>query len=129
MQTQVLYKAIADAIQARRNCEKTGNDEWFEKWTDTLREIEKQHLPSGSGIDSGCTIDMENSTDNRIVINSSYHAMNENGYYDGWYDFRVVVTPSLAFDIDIKIVGRFGRYQDIREYLHEEFSTILMAVV
>ena len=38
-------------------------------------------LPSGSGIDSGCTIDEEKSTGNKIVIHSAFLHMNENGFY------------------------------------------------
>ena len=92
--------------------------------------IEKEILPSGSGIDNGCTITRKNlapkkghSGDECIEITFGYHFMDTNGYYDGWGDFRLVVRPSLIFGIDLTIHGR-NRY-DIKDYLYEMFSTVL----
>src|SRR6516162_8259207 len=33
------------------------NPEWYERWSDRIRDIEHNLLPSGSGIDSGTKID------------------------------------------------------------------------
>jgi hypothetical protein len=48
--------------------------------------------------------------------------MNDAGYYDGWTDHIVIVSPS--FDgIDIKISGR--NRNDIKDYLHDVFHAAL----
>jgi hypothetical protein len=110
-------------IQARLNCEKSGNTEWFEKWSTQIQYIEDNVLPSGSGIDNGTKIDLEASTGEKIVLNTSFHHMTENGFYDGWTDHTVTVTASLIHDIKLKISGRDRN--DIKEYLHQEYESVL----
>ena len=100
--TEKLYTKIASAIEARKNCELKGNTEWFNNWTDKLAEYEKM-LPSGSGIDSGCKIDLDHSTCNKIVILFGFHHMDDNGYYCGWTDYKAIVTPSLISQFNLKI--------------------------
>lgn len=119
-----LYQEIACLIIARDNCLKSNpvNQEWFDKHTDNLEYIERNILPSGSGIDSGCKFNLQKSTRNKIVIDSSFHCMDENGYYDGWIDFTVIIKPNLLSEIDLNIIGKFGKNQDLKDYLYETFS-------
>jgi hypothetical protein len=55
--------------------------------------------------------------------------MDNNGYYDGWLDFSVIVKPSLEFGFDMRIVGR--RHQrsleslGLDDYLYDIFSEAL----
>jgi len=119
-----LYKAIAIAISARENCIKSGNTEWQDKHEESLWRYQAL-LPKGSGFDMGTAIDWEKSNRQKIVLNGHYHKMDENGFYDRWIDFRVVVTPSLQFDFDLKFVGNFGKDQDLKEYLYCEFEFYL----
>ena len=122
----MIYKEIAKTIDARNRCHDKGNWEWYDKHSDRLEMIEKNYLPSGSGFDNGTSIDWENSTDNEIVLVSAYHKMDENGFYDGWVDLIINVTPSLAFDIDIEIDGDFGDdvYQ-LEDYIYDVFYIAL----
>lgn len=120
-----LYKALIGAIMARSNCEKTGNSVWFERHTDRIDKMVYNYLPSGSGIDNGCHIDLAACKPYLIVIRSSYHCMDENGFYDGWIDFTVRVTPSLYNDFDLTIRGLFGKYGDVRDYLYDTFDMAL----
>lgn len=113
------YAWIARTLIALKNCEKEGKTEWAAKHRRTLLYIADNHLPSGSGIDGGCKIDADASTPNKIVIRMSFHHMNEHGYYSGWTDHTVTVTPSLPFGIDIKISGRDRK--QIKDYLYEVF--------
>lgn len=117
-----LYKRIASAIVARKNCEASGNAEWFEKWTEKLEEYAKL-LPSGSGFDSGTTIDIERSDEKRIILQTSYHHMNDSGYYDGWTEHTITVKASLLFDFVLTISGRDRN--DFKEYAYEVFQEIL----
>jgi len=126
METTV-YREIAQRVQAMKNCEKSGNDEWCSKHSDALDNLEG-YLPSGSGLDSGTGIDKDRTTPNKIVLESTYHCMNENGMYDGWIDFDVIVTPSFN-EIDLDIKGFFSqrhyKYANIKDYLYEIFDTAL----
>jgi hypothetical protein len=121
-----LYKQIAGRINAYNNCIKINNKEWEEKHLEIL-ESYNDNLPSGSGFDSGSKISIEDSTDNKIVIYTSYHFMNENGFYDGWEDYKIIVTPSLQFDFDLKIIGK--NRNEIKDYMYEVFADCLHEAV
>ena len=114
------YIELAKAIAAKANCIKSGNEEWFDKWDDKINSIISS-LPHGSGIDGRTELD-DKSTGDKIIINSEYHCMNEGGYYDGWINFRLTITGSLMFGFNLNITGNFGKYQDVKDYLHEIFS-------
>lgn len=120
-----LYKEIASTINALKNLRSRTlvNKEWEDRWESRLEQIQNALLPSGSGIDSGTTISFEESSEDKIVLLTSFHHMNEHGYYDGWTDHKVTVRASLQFDIDIKIGGR-DRNQ-IKDYLHDVFHECL----
>lgn len=117
---QTVIQAIDAALQARRNCERSGTTEWFQKWSDRLDWIEREILPSGSGIDSGTTINRDRK--DGIVLETSFHHMNEHGYYDGWTDHIVHVTPDFT-GIGITVTG--PDKNDIREYLADTFHHVL----
>lgn len=122
MTTQKLYTRLSYAVQARLNCEKTGNGEWFDKHETTIEDLVKEHMPSGSGIDAGTKIDLDKSNGEKLVFTAGYHHMNDGGMYDGWTEHTIVVTPS--FDgINIKITGRDRNH--IKEYLFDVYHTAL----
>ena len=122
--TKPVYEAIALALLAVRNCEQSGNSEWLAKHRDRIRTLVREHMPSGSGIDTGTTLD-DRSTPDRLVFVFSFHHMNEHGSYDGWTEHTAIVTPSLAFGLDVRITGR-NRNQ-IKDYLHETYDLALRA--
>lgn len=129
-----IYQQIAKDFCALLRCEKiitTSNDtidienkqKWVDTYTDGIDKIVKEEMPHGSGIDNGIHFDYENSKPNKLVFNSSFHCMDENGYYDGWIDFRIVITPCLELEYHVKIVGNFGgKYNHIKNYLHDIFD-------
>lgn len=67
-------------------------------------EILVDLLPHGSGID--CKWEVSRPKNGRFVyFHNSYHAMNENGYYEGYQDFSVVI-PAVIVDLFLS----HGRY-------------------
>lgn len=112
------YRQFAAIYIARQNCIDRANHEWAEKHDDSIRKLIDM-LPSGSGLDNGWELDNDRTTGERITLRSAYHFMNDAGYYDGWGNFSLIITPSLAFGVVIKIVGNFGKYQDVKEYLYD----------
>jgi len=118
-----LYEYIASKVSAIRNCQKSGNQEWEWKHRETLEKIERNLLPSGSGFDSGSVIDMETSKPEKIVINTSFHHMTETGYYSGWTDHSVIITPSLQFGFNLRVTGR--NRNEIKDYIAETFQYVL----
>ncbi len=99
-----------------------------------IERIKKQceHLPSGSGIDSGCKIDLNKSTPEKMVFSVPFHHMDENGYYCGWTTYILTVKPSFwqGFEITIKNGGtgleRRERYMvnDTKDYLYDLFNDV-----
>jgi hypothetical protein len=131
MQKIPLYKALARLVGAYHRCLSPDANEsqrsWADKHRDRVEELVKEHMPSGSGFDSGTKLDLDESTENRLVFHTSFHHMNENGFYDGWTEHSVHVTPHLAFDFRLRITGR--NRNDIKDYMHDLFHDALLLEV
>ncbi len=121
-QRMLMYAAIANAIVARTNCERSGNTEWYARWTERLAQL-ADLLPSGSGVDSGTTIDLERSTGAKIVLGTAYHHMDEGGGYSGWTEHAITIRPAFIGGIDLTIGGRDRN--GIKEYLGEMYHADL----
>lgn len=115
-----LYRLIARAGVAADNCAKHGNTEWQQVWEDLLEQCEKL-LPSGSGFDAGTTI--EHASSNKIVLQTSFHHMDEHGYYDGWSEHTVTVIPNLMYGFDLCISG--CNKNNVKEYIADVFYDAL----
>jgi hypothetical protein len=100
---------------------KTVNDAYLDECESRLHKLQEM-LPSGSGIDCGCEIDVANSSSKKVVITFSFHHMNEDGYYDGWTDHKLIVTPRLWPAFSLRITGED---LDIKDYLYDLFDSVL----
>lgn len=103
-----LIARISQTLQQRRRLLREGRQhtDVFRNSTEVLRALEK-HLPSGGGLDKGGTIAEELFLlETRcIVFYTSFHHMNEGGFYDGWTQHKVKVRPD--FDgIRVDVTGR-----------------------
>ena len=123
-QSKPLYQILSGLIGSRENCLKRGNTEWFDTFSDRIDKIQNL-LPSGSGFDTGSKIDLDKSTPDKIVINTAFHHMDENGYYDHWSDHVVRVLPSLQFGFILKISNPDREDSYFLDYVHECFNYIL----
>lgn len=115
-----LYSEISKAIQARKTSEERNNQDWADKWRDMAEKLVRNHLPHGAGFDSGTSLDWGASHADKLVFRTSYHHMNENGYYDGWTEHVVTVTPSLQHSFHLRVSGR--NRNDIKSYVYESFD-------
>ena len=148
MRQQHLFEVFSNAIQARQNCAEKMDGlnpnavtadvpmsenqwhqtkEWFDTWTERAKQLCKDFMPHGSGIDNGVQIDLDHSHADKLVFHTAYHHMNDAGYYDGWTEHTVTVTPSLSNRYNIRIGGR--NRNDIKDYLHEEFDYSLCKMI
>lgn len=124
-----VYQAIARALQARATCIQHGRTEQAEMWEERLEKLET-YIPHGSGFDSGEAIDIEASEPEKIIINGAYHVMNESGMYDGYAIYRIIITPSLANEFDLKLIGssswsRRRSYDGLKDYILETYQETL----
>ena len=90
-----------------------------ERWEDLLRHIEKELLPSGHGYDNGTTVNREQSTSTKIVLDTAFHHMNDVGYYVKWTEHKVIFTPNFSGGCSIKVTGR--DYRGIKEGIEHCF--------
>lgn len=81
-----------------------------------LRHLQANYLPSGSGINVGT--DIIGLYKNAVMLHTSFHHMNEVGYYDGWTEHKITVTPTFN-GMDIRISGKDRN--GIKDYLHDVF--------
>lgn len=120
-----VYQAIARCLRGLQYSPVPGVTEM---WAERLERIERETLPSGSGFDSGTKVDLESSKPNRIVLETSFHHMNDCGMYDGWTEHKVIVVPDMIYGIDIRITGRdrngikYYIGERISDYLHQDYE-------
>lgn len=129
---QPLYQAIASSLDGTRNCIAHAEAqphlaEWIERHKDRALALTREHMPSGSGIDNGTHLYVDECRDDKLVFSTSYHHMNDGGYYDGWTDHKIIVRPSLIHTLDITITGR--NRNDIKDYLHDVYSEALLQLI
>lgn len=122
-----LYARLASLVAARLNCITSGNTDWRDRHEDEAGKLVLNHMPSGSGFDNGTKIDFDASTGEKLVFHTAFHHMNEGGYYDGWTEHVVTVTPSFLGGFSLKISGRDRN--DIKDYISESFSLALNAEI
>ncbi|UCC74018.1 MAG: hypothetical protein JSV86_05525 [Gemmatimonadota bacterium] len=118
-----LYRAMALCLTAYENCLKQNNNTWADEHLSRLDHLLTNFMPSGSGFDSGTGIDMDESSGEKLVFTTSYHHMDDVGYYVGWSDHKVIVTPSLTYGINVRVTGK-GRNQ-IEDYVGDVFRECL----
>jgi len=116
--TTKLWEKIASALQAAENCRKAGNLEWYEKHRTVIRELCNTQLPRGSGF-SGTNLLFEKSKPTRLVFETSFHHMGENGYYDGWTEHTVIVTPEFGGEVNVRVTGK--ERDGIKDYIAQCF--------
>ena len=117
-----VYQAIARRVDALRSC----NDEWIIKHTECIDSLVRERFPSGSGFDCGTQFDIAahvESPIDRLVFDTAFHHMNENGYYDGWTDHKVIIRPSLRDGFTLSVTGRDRN--GIKEYIADVFHAVL----
>jgi hypothetical protein len=121
-----VYTELARLLIARVNCEKSGNTEWHEKHSARIDEILENKLPHGSGFDRKTTIYYTKSNDQKMVFYSSFHCMNENGYYDGWIEYKIIARASLSCALTVDVIGR-EYHGGLKDYVADCFRDALTA--
>lgn len=125
-----LYSELSSTLDAFKRCSSPSANanqaSWAEKHQEAIETLVSERMPSGSGFDSGTKLDIDASHAEKLTFTTSYHHMNDGGYYDGWTDHIVVVTPSFS-GFNLRISGR--NRNEIKDYIHEAFSHALRTVV
>lgn len=130
-----LYQAIASRLSAIVNCNATLDSlssapqacerasEWIDKHTEKIEDLVKENLPRGSGFDSGTKFDFDKSHPNKLVFKADFHHMDDNGFYCGWSEHEVIITPDFVGGFKMKVTGRDRR--QIKDYIADTFHHCL----
>lgn len=110
-------------IAAYSNCPTESGAGWRRRHAETISRLATEVLPSGSGIDSGTTVDLARSTPNRVVLQTAFHHMNDGGMYDGWTEHTIIVRPDLLSGFVLRITG--PNRNEIKDYLYQTFEYVL----
>lgn len=76
----------------------------------------------GGGIDANWTLDLRQTKGKliRVVLCNSYHCMNQDGFYDGWIDFEIII-PAENVDKWKVSFGTTADWYKINKYMLKEF--------
>ena len=113
------YVRLASSIDALRRCSADKNKKGIDIHEDNLKAV-MDTAPSGSGLDSGIRLGIEQSRGERVVLYTSFHHMDEYGGYNGWTEHSIKITPSLRFGFMLKITGI--NKNRIKDYLYDVFE-------
>lgn len=109
---------LSTNFRAWKDAKTSGNKEREDESEDKI-DTQLKDLPSGSGIDAGMKLDWDKSKPEKLIFLFSFHHMNEAGYYDGWTDHKLIITPSFSSEFELRITGR-NRNQ-VKDYLYDLF--------
>lgn len=101
---QPLYRTIGDVCRVINRCRDDREDLFTENW-ESLEYLEDEFLPSGSGLNSGCTVRDEESGPEKIVLDVTYEYSEEGVYMEDW-DLVLTVSPTLdvrEFTVDLDV--------------------------
>ena len=122
MSAQKFYSKISNLMVTHYNSNKTGNMEIANIAIDNIEQLVKDHLPDGSGFNSGTQFILNESNRNKLVFTAPFHHINSGGYYDGWTHHKIIVTPDLCFGFNIKITGK--NRCGIKDYIESCFTDL-----
>lgn len=127
-QARYLYSELASTVDAMHRCERNPEQygEWATKHAERISQLVRDHMPSGSGIDCGTTMDTAASHAEKLVFACSFHHMNNDGYYCGWTGHTITATPSFN-GINLRIFGR--NVNNIKDYLHDVYRNALCQTI
>lgn len=118
-----LVNKLSRLFQAMQNCENSGNSEWKHRHADNIYDLVEKYLPSGSGFDNGTFLDLNESHAEKLVFKTSFHHMDENGFYTMWTMHSVTVKSSLLHGFVLKVSGQ--NLNDIKDYISDMFYECL----
>ena len=123
LKTDSIVNHLAAALSHKRSLSNStvANTIW-ENRVNAKVETFAQYLPSGSGVDSGTTIEEGDCTDSRIVLSCGFHHMNDAGYYTQWTQHKIILDASFG-GFNIRVTGR--NINDIKDYLADLFHSAL----
>lgn len=124
---KMLIVVIAEALGRLRRTEH--GDERNEDIALSILGQCEDLLPHGSGLDGNVAIEIEKSSERKIVVGFEFHHINKNGFYCGWTSGKVVFRPE--FDgFSTKIFGDGDKKSaQIRDYMHDVFSYAMGTMV
>lgn len=102
MYKQPLFRLIAQQVGYYHDSKVSAHRSEDQHKHEYALESLMRHMPSGSGIDSGTKLLLEDSSKDKLVFRVDYHHMDQNGFYCGWSSRLITITPSLISDYNME---------------------------
>lgn len=126
-----LYQAFAQAIAL--DPDKALDSLRVSRAKEYLLEELLDFLPHGSGFDAKASLEEDRSTEDKLVFLIPYHHMDENGFYVGWSETKLVVKPSLAHGYTTSLwvaslprcINRTSHKEYVSECYHEALNRVV----
>jgi len=103
----------------------------IEEIKEAIEEFAKEKLPSGSGINWGCLIDLDHSDDTKVTIHFRYQHMNPEGFYVYISDHTIIIYATFTGflmewdeDTKAKYIDFFEVQQELASEAHEKYIVI-----
>ncbi len=119
---QALGGYVNNVVQRLKSSDSV-SDSMCNNSIENAENLVAEHFPSGSGFDSGTTIEWDECKYNKIVLRADFHHIDDNGFYCGWSEHKIVIKPSFTFGYDLVITGKNRR--GIKEYIGDIIHGIL----
>ena len=113
-------RSLAAALVAAHAWRKTVTPQYADECDKRIAALESS-LPSGSGINSGTTV--EYAGPNKIVLSCGFHHIDEHGFYDGWTYHKIIVKPTFNGHLHVRVTGRDRNL--IKEHLADIYREAL----
>lgn len=111
-----VYQLIASLIVAYKNCEASHNLIWLNRHSQKIRHI----FDSLEGAGFKFYYELDKSKENKIIFYGNYHKMNDTGYYDGYDNFKVIMTPDFINGFSLRIISTDSKIKsEDREYYYD----------
>lgn len=126
-QMQPLYRTLHSATVALQNCAERGMHAMHAAWSDAIAQVERDLLPNNNGFDTKSSVDLDGTRDDRLVLCTAFHHMDDAGCYAGWTEHDIIVRPHLSHGFTLRVTGRDRN--GIKDYIGDTFHAALSAEV
>lgn len=97
---------LKNLLDARQEYLQRGDAAWVRNYELSISQIISK-MPTGPAINSEKHINYEESKAQTIIIDCIYHLLDKNGYYVGFFDYKIVITLVSDASFNIEVVGAF----------------------